>query len=116
MGIPVDHLIHGIPRIERRWGRSVQQGWVFPPISSRELQSWSAFERVYGPVLAHERFELSNGIVAMTVASVFSDGKSRLKLTDFMPRWDPKADAERQSPEEMKAAIESHVGRTMPDE
>jgi hypothetical protein len=108
-------LLHGIPRIERRWGRSVQQGWVFPPISAAELQSWSAFERVHGPILAHERLEVSNGIVAMTLASMFSDGKRRLKLADFMPRWDSKATADRQSPEEMIAAIESHAGRNLDD-
>lgn len=89
----------------------MQRGWIFPPILSGELQSWSAFERVHGPILAHERLEVSNGIVAMTLASMFSDGKRRLKLADFMPRWDPKSDADRQSPEEMIAAIESHVGR-----
>jgi hypothetical protein len=46
---------------------------------------------------------------------MFSDGKRKLKLTDFMPRWDEKATADRQSPEEMIAAIESHVGRHLDD-
>lgn len=107
-------LLHGVPRIERRWGRSVQRGWITPPISARELQSWAAFERVNGPILSQERLEVASGIVAMTIAAGYSDGSRRLKLADFMAHWDDKADYYAQTPEDMMAAMDSIARKGTP--
>jgi hypothetical protein len=86
----VGHLLHGTA--------------TSPPITARELQEWSAFERVTGPILLHERIEVSNAFVAMTMASAMSDGSRQLKLEDFIPHWD-ETESREQSPEDMMAAL-----------
>lgn len=83
-------------------------GWIFPPITPRELQEWEGFERVMGPILIHERLELTSAIVAMTSAAPHTPANRPLHVTDFMPRWDPKApDPNAQSPEAIMEAIKA---------
>lgn len=60
-----------------------------------------------GPVLLHERIEVSNAIVAMSIGSALGADSGRMKLADFMPRWDPESEFYRQSPEDMIAAIDA---------
>lgn len=83
-------------------------GWVFPPISAQELQTWQAFERVDGPILLHDRVETSLAIAAMTFASPYTKNTSRMRLDDFIPRWDPtKSKTYDQSAEEIMDALRS---------
>lgn len=90
--MPVGHLIHGTA--------------TSPPISSRELQEWAAFERVSGPILLHERLEISNALVAMTIAGMLGDGR-KLDLADFVPRWDEEATPETDNSEQIVAFLRS---------
>lgn len=50
-------------------------------MDARELVEWSAFERLYGPVLIHERVD----VAAAHIAFMLSDGKR--PADDFMPDW-----------------------------
>lgn len=52
-----------------------------------ELMEWSAFERVHGTILIHERVELMVAILCSLIANVYSD-KRRYKPADFLPKWD----------------------------
>jgi hypothetical protein len=89
LGVPVGHLLHGTA--------------VAPPISRRELQEWSAFERVFGPIVLHERIEVANAFVAMTIAA--ANGAKDLKLEQFVPRWD--GEPEGQTPDDIVATLKS---------
>lgn len=52
-----------------------------------EITEWQAYEQVTGPFGA-ERADLLSAIVAATVANSAVGRKRRVKLTDFLPRWD----------------------------
>lgn len=94
--MPVEHLIHGTA--------------TSPPISARELQEWAAFERVSGPILLHERIEISNAFVAMTIASAMGDGR-KLTLQDFIPRWDEE-DQPEQGPDQIVSYLRELEAKT----
>ena len=53
-----------------------------------------AFERIAGPQGA-DRDDVHAALIASTIANVMGGGKKRLGLEDFIPRWDPQAEAER---------------------
>lgn len=72
------------------------------------MQEWAAFERVSGPILLHERIEVSNAFVAMTVAS--AAGGERLKLQDFIPIWDEAEEPD--NSEQIVAALKELERRT----
>lgn len=65
-------------------------GWLWPPITPLELQEWSAFERVDGPILIHDRIEMSVGIAALVAAAPYTPKNKRVSLADYMPHWDAK--------------------------
>lgn len=55
-------------------------------MSSGELTEWAAFERVYGPVLVHDRIDIGLAQVCLVLARLFSK-KSKHTLRDFLPAW-----------------------------
>jgi hypothetical protein len=62
-------------------------------LSGEELGDWATFERLHGPILIHERIDAAGGLIAATIASVFS--KRGYAPTDFIPKWDAKPKPER---------------------
>jgi hypothetical protein len=74
------------------------------------LQEWSAFESVSGPILLHERIEVSNAFVAMTIAAMLGDGSKQLQLEDFIPRWD--GEPEGQSPDDIVRVLRELEAKT----
>jgi hypothetical protein len=54
-------------------------------MSSEELTAWSAFERVYGPVLIHERIDVGLAQVGFILAKLMGRGHPRPR--DFLPGW-----------------------------
>ncbi len=62
---------------------------------------WSAFERVFGPIVLHERIEVSNAFVAMTIAA--ANGGRDLKLEQFVPLWD--GEPQGQTPDDIVAVL-----------
>jgi hypothetical protein len=57
-------------------------------MSAREVVEWSVFEQSFGPLTIHERVDHAGAVGAWVTASVNSD--KRLRLEDFIPRWEPK--------------------------
>jgi hypothetical protein len=58
-------------------------------MTSAELTEWMAYERVYGPVLAHERIDLGFAQLSFYLVSLLSKKKrgQQYKLRDFLPGW-----------------------------
>ncbi len=58
-------------------------------MSAREHTEWAAFERVYGPLLLHERMDF--GFARLNYYLVSLLGRQRrgrsYKLIDFLPKW-----------------------------
>lgn len=82
-------------------------------MSALELSEWAGFERVFGPILIHERIDAAAALIAAVVANA-SGGKRRGKpfqLKDFLPEWDRGARRQQQSPEELRLILESEVKR-----
>jgi DNA transposition AAA+ family ATPase len=73
------------------------------------LQEWSAFERVSGPILLHERIEVSNAFVAMTIAA--ANGGKDLKLEQFIPQWDEQPKKE-QTPDDIVRVLNELAEQT----
>lgn len=51
------------------------------------MNEWSAYERVYGSLLVHERIDAGFALLGMLIAQTNSDGRRRYKQRDFMPEW-----------------------------
>lgn len=49
------------------------------------MNDWAAFERVWGPLLLHERVDIGLAQVAWVLNSLF--GKHSRSLVDFLPSW-----------------------------
>jgi hypothetical protein len=47
---------------------------------------WSAYERVYGSILTHERIDAGFAQVSLILAQANSKDR-RWRIRDFMPRW-----------------------------
>jgi hypothetical protein len=47
---------------------------------------WSAYERVFGSILPHERIDAGLAQVSLLIAQTNSNGK-RYTMRDFMPDW-----------------------------
>lgn len=54
-------------------------------MSGRELMEWTAFERVHGPVLVHDRIDVGFAMLARTIANLL--GNRRFKIQHFLPPW-----------------------------
>lgn len=52
-----------------------------------EITEWQAYEQVTGR-LGAERADMLSAVVAATVANSTPGRKRRLRLADFLPRWD----------------------------
>lgn len=63
---------------------------------------------MFGPIVLHERIEVSNAFVAMTAAA--AAGGKDLKLEQFIPRWD--ASEEPDNSEQIVAALKELERRT----
>ncbi len=61
-------------------------------MTSGELTEWTAFERVYGPILPHERIDVGLAQVCLLMARLWAKGN--FKVRDFMPRWYQELTAE----------------------
>lgn len=61
-----------------------------------------------GPVLTAERLEVSVALSAMSAAAPYLPANKEIKLSSFMPRWDPEAPLpDEQSAEEIIDVIRS---------
>lgn len=47
-----------------------------------------AFEQTFGPLTIHERVDHAGAVAAWASASAMSE--NRMRLEDFIPRWEPK--------------------------
>jgi len=54
------------------------------------VAKWAAFERVWGPLLTHERIDYAGALNAYVSASVWSG--RRYRVEDFLPRWGGSVD------------------------
>jgi hypothetical protein len=50
---------------------------------------WAAFERVWGPILVHERVDVGLAHIAFYLASLLGKPKQgqRFRVRDFLPVW-----------------------------
>jgi hypothetical protein len=55
-------------------------------MTSAELTEWMAYERVYGPILIHERIDMGFAQLAWLITRLLAK-KTNLKPQDFMPPW-----------------------------
>jgi hypothetical protein len=75
-------------------------------MSAREAREWEAYERVTGPILAHDRIDAGFARLSWLLAGRGADSNP----DDFMPDWDPKPaepkpEVPEQTPEQMIAAF-----------
>jgi hypothetical protein len=58
-------------------------------MTARELMEWAAYERVYGPLLVHERIDLGFAQLYYYLVSLLGQKKrgQRYSLRDFLPKW-----------------------------
>jgi hypothetical protein len=61
-----------------------------------------AFERVWGPILPHERIDIGLAQVSLYLVKLLSRSRRDYKLRDFMPAWYRELTAEA----ETKASFE----------
>jgi len=54
-------------------------------MTSAELTDWMAYERVYGPILVHDRVDVGFAMLATLVHNLWA--KKPRKIQDFMPQW-----------------------------
>lgn len=52
-----------------------------------ELIEWTAFERVYGPILVHERIDFGFATLTYYLVSLLSQKRQRRKLAKFLPYY-----------------------------
>jgi hypothetical protein len=81
-------------------------------MTSAELTEWAAFERVYGPILPHERIDVGLAQLGWLMARLWGKSKRELKLRDFMPGWYQEltaGDAVRQGFEELLQQAEANT-------
>ena len=65
-------------------------------VSSTELTEWQAYEQVSGQ-LGQERDDVLAALVSLVVANS-AGSKKKLKLADFLPKWDrPRQTASQQA-------------------
>jgi hypothetical protein len=75
-------------------------------MSARELIEWAAFERVNGPILAHDRIDVAAAHICSALASALR--AQWIEPDAFMPRWDDDVpERPRQSVEDMIGAVRS---------
>lgn len=55
-------------------------------MSASEAADWTAFERVHGPLLVHDRIDIGLAAVAYTIAAV-APLKRRPEFRKFLPPW-----------------------------
>jgi len=55
-------------------------------MTSAELTDWTAYERVYGPVLVHDRIDIGLAQVCLVLVKLLGQ-KSKHTLRDFLPAW-----------------------------
>jgi len=58
-------------------------------MTAAELTEWVAYERVYGPILVHERIDLGFAQLSYYLVSLLGQKKrgQQYKLRDFFPGW-----------------------------
>jgi hypothetical protein len=56
-------------------------------MTSAELTEWMAYERVYGPILVHERIDVGLAQLQWLMARLWTKAKHKLTPGDFMPAW-----------------------------
>jgi hypothetical protein len=85
---------------------------VVGEMSAGELMEWTAYERLYGPILPHERIDVGLAQVSLIMARMWG-GKNDYKLRDFMPGWYQEltqGDAVRQGFEALMRTAENKEG------
>ena len=80
-------------------------------ISARELSEWAAFEKIYGPILIHERVDIAGALVAAILANINS--KRKYEISDFLPKW-TGATRKAQTADEVMALLMGLVERPQP--
>ena len=58
---------------------------VAEQMTMRDLMEWHAYERVYGPILVHERLDVGLAQIGLIMAKLW--GKGNPKPRDFLPVW-----------------------------
>jgi hypothetical protein len=56
-------------------------------MTSAELTEWMAYERVYGPILVHERVDVGLAQLQWLMVRLWTKAKQKMTIRDFMPRW-----------------------------
>jgi hypothetical protein len=56
-------------------------------MSSSELMAWTAFERIHGPLLVHERLDIGLAELSYYLVSIFSRKRTRLRFEKFLPPY-----------------------------
>jgi hypothetical protein len=56
-------------------------------MSSAELTEWMAYERVYGPILIHDRIDVGFLLLQQFMAYLWTKTRQQRTMQDFMPPW-----------------------------
>ncbi len=57
-------------------------------MTSAELTDWVAYERLYGPILAHDRIDIGFAQLEWLLARLWTKSAHRMTVRDFLPAWD----------------------------
>jgi len=56
-------------------------------MTAAELNTWAAYERVYGSMIIGERIDAGFALIASILTQAFGKRNARAKPRDFMPAW-----------------------------
>jgi hypothetical protein len=85
-------------------------------MSSTELTNWTAYERVYGPILVHERIDVGLAQLQWLVTRLWAS-KNKLTPRDFMPPWYQElTKGAHRRPDAIRQGFEALMGMAEKDE
>jgi hypothetical protein len=56
-------------------------------MTSAELTEWMAYERVYGPILIHDRIDMGFLLLQQFMAYLWTKTRHQRTMQDFLPPW-----------------------------
>jgi len=77
-------------------------------MTTAELTEWMAYERVWGPILPHERIDIGFAKLTYYLVSLLSRSRQRIRVEDFLPGWMSDLVKKRaEDPRQLEATLES---------
>ncbi len=79
-------------------------------MTSAELTEWVAFERVYGPILPHERIDIGFAQLGWLLTRLLGKSRRDLKVQEFLPAWYEELLKPSHDPDSIRRGFETLMG------